>query len=463
MEMGYERKRLTDVTRGLVQSRAHARRDRWPRERLRVHQQQRLEALARHAAEHSPFWRERLGTGPVDLAALPVLDKATLMERFDDLVCDRRLRRDELLAHLDGLDHDALYLGRYRVMTSSGSSGRKALYVYDRAGWAAIATNSFRHFTMTGKLPRLPRRRFVFIGGGAPTHMSRRAGATIAPLYRMCGLGVTMPLPTLVGALNAFQPELMLLYPSVGALLAEEQLRGRLHIAPAGITVTSELCTPLMAERMTEAFGVRPDDVYGTTEGVWGSACEDGGIHLFEDTAIVENVDEDGRPVPDGEPGARILVTNLFNRVQPLIRFEISDMVTLDPARCICGRTSTRITTLHGRADDILFLPGRDGTVAVHPLQFDVVPADRAVREFQVIQQGERLRLRVALREEAVPAEALQRLRERVAERLARLGVTETAVTVEPCERIERVGGGKLQMVVADREANNGRAAALSG
>jgi phenylacetate-CoA ligase len=279
----------------------------------------------------------------------------------------------------------------------------------------------------------------------------------------MCGLGVTMPLPTLVGALNAFQPELMLLYPSVGALLAEEQLRGRLHIAPAGITVTSELCTPLMAERMTEAFGVRPDDVYGTTEGVWGSACEDGGIHLFEDTAIVENVDEDGRPVPDGEPGARILVTNLFNRVQPLIRFEISDMVTLDPARCICGRTSTRITSLHGRADDVLFLPGRDGTVAVHPLQFDVVPADRAVREFQVVQQGDRLRLRVGLREEAVPAEALRRLRERVAEQLSRLGVTETVVTVEPCERIERVGGGKLQMVVADREANNGRAAALSG
>src|SRR3954451_1118260 len=392
MDFSYERKRLTEAARGLAQARAYGRRDRWPAERRRAFQQQRLEALARHAVEHSRFWRERLGTAPVDLAALPVLDKATLMEHFDDMVCDRRLRRDELLAHLDGLDRDALYLGRYRVMTSSGSSGRKALFVYDRVDWAGIATEWFRHCAMTGKLPRLPRRRLVFVGGGAPTHMSRRGGATVGTLYRMCGLGVAMPLPTLVEALNAFRPELMVVYPSVGALLAEEQLRGRLRIAPTGITVSSELCTPRMAERMTEAFGVRPDELYAMTEGPYGSACEDGGgIHLFEDMAIVENVDENGRPVPDGEPGARILVTNLFNRVQPLIRFEVSDMVTLDPSRCICGRTSRRITHLHGRADDVLSLPGRDGKVAVHPLQFDVVTADRAVREFQVVQQGEQL------------------------------------------------------------------------
>ena len=56
------------------------------------------------------------------------------MERFDDMVTDRRLRRDALLAHVERLDGDELYLGRYRAMTTSGSSGRKGLFVYDRAG-----------------------------------------------------------------------------------------------------------------------------------------------------------------------------------------------------------------------------------------------------------------------------------------------------------------------------------------
>ena len=192
-----------------------------------------------------------------------------------------------------------------------------------------------------------------------------------------------------------------------------------------------------------------------------GSDCEaGGGIHLFEDQTIVENVDEDGRPVPDGQPGSRLLVTNLYNRVLPLIRFEISDVATLASEACACGRRTRRITTLHGRADDVLYLPGAEGAVAVHPLQFDVVTADRAVREFQIVQQGPRLLLRVALRDGTLVPEASQRLREHVSERLAALGVRDTAVAVETCDGIPRIGGGKLQMVIADRGATNGRAAA---
>ena len=461
MDPTYERRQAMDAVRGLRLSRAQAQRAHWSPERLRAHQQQRLDALARHAVAHSPFWRERLGTGPVDLSAVPPLDKTTLMRNFDDIVCDRRLRRDALLEHLDGLEQDAFYLDGYRAMTSSGSTGQKALYVYDRPGWQQIAGFWFRHCTMTGKLPGVPRRRLVFVGGGAPSHMSRRASATLRALYRVSGLGVTMPMPVLVDALNAFQPELILVYPSMGALLAEEQLAGHLRIAPSAITTASELCTPQMTERMIEAWGVRPAEFYATTEGLFGSACEHNcGIHMFEDEAMFENVDEDGRPVPEGEPGAKLLVTNLANRVVPLIRFEVSDVASVESEPCACGRRSRRITTLHGRADDVLYLPGAEREVAVHPLQFDVVTADRAVREFQVVQQGPRLLLRVALRHGTVVPEASHRLRERVCERLSALGVRDTVVVVEPCDGIPRVGGGKLQMVVADRGATNGRAAA---
>ena len=77
--------------------------------------------------------------------------------------------------------------------------------------------------------------------------------------------------------------------------------------------------------------------------------------------------------------------------------------------------------------------------------------SDHEVREFQVMQQGERLKLRVALREGAVADEAARRLRERVGDRLAQLGVRGTAVDVERCEGIERPPWGKVQVVVADR------------
>ena len=106
MDPRYEATRLIDVARMLKLAARSAERERWPREQLARFQQERLEALVRHAIAHSPYYRERIGGGPVELAALPVLDKATLMERFDDIVTDRRLRRDELLAHLDGSSDD---------------------------------------------------------------------------------------------------------------------------------------------------------------------------------------------------------------------------------------------------------------------------------------------------------------------------------------------------------------------
>ena len=97
--------------------------------------------------------------------------------------------------------------------------------------------------------------------------------------------------------------------------------------------------------------------------------------------------------------------------------------------------------------------PGRAGSVAVHPLQFGVVTSDQDVREFQVVQEGERLRLRVAFCERTAVDQAACRVRERVCARLAELGVAMPAVDVEACERIERSPWGKVQVVVADRAA----------
>jgi phenylacetate-CoA ligase len=460
MDVGYQAKRLVDVGRGLRVARALAERERWPRERLERHQQKRLNALVRYAVEHSPFYRERfaglLDAGPVELGALPMLDRQTMMERFDELVTDRRLRRDALLSHLDGLDHDALYLGEHRVMTTSGSSGSKGLFVYDRRAWAEALAQFFRFNAIAGVRPRLPRLRIAAIGGGAPTHMSRRGAATLAVgIHRLLSLSVTMPLSRLVQELNEFQPDYLNAYPSIAVPLAEEQQAGRLRIAPEVLSTSSELRTPEATDRIVAAFGVRPFDLYATTEGLWGCSCEQhAGIHLFEDLTIVENVDEEGRPVEPGERGARLLVTNLFNRAQPLIRFELSDVITIDREPCPCGRTLRRIEVIDGRADDVLHLAGTHAPVVVHPLQFSVVTADRDVREFQVVQDGERLRLRVSLREGAPVEEATQRLRERVTGRLVALGVRDPAVEVETCAGLARPTAGKLQMVVADRSRN---------
>jgi phenylacetate-CoA ligase len=457
----YHQRRLADVAAALRQARTQTSREQEPHARLAHHQQQRLEAVVRHAATHSPFYRRwrvetgALGDGPVQLQRLPILDKSLLMEHFDELVCDPRLRRDQLLDWVGQLTRDQLYLDRYRVLLTSGSSGRPGLYVYDAAGWRSMCAQLARSSSWAGLRPGLPRQRVAMLGGAAPSHISRQFAATAAVgLHRVLSLPVTLPLPRLVEALNQFQPTYLTVYPSVAMWLADEQQAGRLRLSPRMLVTAAELRTPEMTGRLQEAFGVRPFDVYGCTEGLFGSECEHHqGIHLFEDTTLVENVDADGRPVPAGRSGARLLVTNLYNRVQPLLRLEVTDLVTLDPDPCPCGRTLVRVSAIHGRSDDVLSLPARDGgQVAVHPLHFGLLTRDPRVREFQVVQDGPVLRIRIVPSHAATASDdpLETRLGQAIAQQLLGLGVQDPQVTVERRHQLARSAGGKLKLVIAD-------------
>jgi phenylacetate-CoA ligase len=320
------------------------------------------------------------------------------------------------------------------------------VFVYDRFDGIQLLAMFLRRSAWMGIRPSLPRQRLAMVWGASPTHMSRRGAAMLdVGVHRVLALGVTQPLPELVAKLNEFQPRHLSGYPSIMGPLADAQAAGSLRLDLQTVTTNSEPLTSAARARIHEAFGVGPRDFYATTEGLYGSECPEGSMHLFDDTCIVENVDDEYRPVPPGEVGTRLLVTNLFNRTEPLIRFEVSDLVALEPEPCPCGRTLLRVRSLEGRAEDVL----RIGGVDVHPLEFALVTADPDVREFQVVQQGETLRLRVALRQGS--ENAPDRLRARVGARLEELGVPRPAVEVETVERLERSTAGKLRMVVAER------------
>jgi phenylacetate-coenzyme A ligase PaaK-like adenylate-forming protein len=242
----------------------------------------------------------------------------------------------------------------------------------------------------------------------------------------------TRPLPEVVAALNRFQPGHLGLYPSFGALLADEQLEGRLRISPAVVATSSEVCTPEMRSRMRSAWGVEPHEVYGATDGLWGFTCpERHALHFAEDETIVEVEDE------------RILITNLFMRTQPVIRYEITDLVRVDDEPCACGRPSRAIRAVEGRSDDILRLPGG---VTLHPIHLRSPMARiEGVRQYQVVHRADGLHVRVVPRTPGVDAE----VRTAMTRALADAGAAAVPVHVEVVDAIERdaTGVGKLKLV----------------
>lgn len=435
--------------------------DRWTEAELAAHQRRRLEEMVRHAAASSPFYRERyagvgLGpAGPVELGQLPTVDKATVMDRFDDLVTDRRLTLAAVEAHLDGLDGDQLLDGRYRAMATGGSTGRKGVFVADRPEWRQYLAGFFRWNHYVGLKPRLPRRvRIASIAAARPLHMTYRMAASIdVGMYRVLRLEAATPPAAMVEALNRHQPEFLYAYGSVLGLLAAEQLEGRLRISPATIASSGETHTDELRDAIRAAWGTSSFELYAMTEaGILGSHCErHSGIHLFEDQAIVEVVDEHDRPVPDGQLGHKLLVTNLVTRTQPLIRYEVSDMVAVATERCPCGRPFRLLAGVEGRNDDILHLPAAaGGTTAVHPLALRTALAGiPGLSQYKVVHDADGLHVRVALRPGADPAEAARLVTTRLTGKLTAQGATRPAIEVELRDTLqdERDTAGKFKLV----------------
>jgi len=421
--------------------------DRWTRERLLAHQRERLRAVLRHAAAHSPYYRDTLGPAAaapdVDLAALPTLSKAALVEHFDAIVTDRRLRAADIEAHLAGPRAAEPFLGRYSLFSTSGTTGLRGLMAYDPDDMAMGIAVSLRAMMRQGITPAT---RLIAIGSPDPLHLSRRlftvfqSGREGAPR-----VSVVTPLGQMVRALNAYRPEALVGYPTVAALLADEQLAGRLDIAPRILAFGSEPITDDILRRVVAAWGVRPSNVYATTEApiVADSSPQDPCLDVAEDLVVLEVVDANGRPVPAGTPGDRVLVTNLASRAVPLIRYEIGDVVTPAAGPSPAGRPYRRLATVDGRSADVLDLPAREGgRVAVHGFRLGrPLAAFPHVRRFQ-FHRDERggLGLDIELGPGA-PAGTCEALRAALVRELESAGAIPPAVTVEAVAAIARDDG----------------------
>lgn len=124
-------------------------------------------------------------------------------------------------------------------------------------------------------------------------------------------------------------------------------------------------------------------NAYGMSEGVFSGFCGHTS-HLPDDLCIIEPVDRQGDPVPPGETCARILATNLYNLTVPLIRYEVTDELTIREGACPCGCHFSRIEDPQGRSDDLFNFP--DGTV-IHPHVFrSTLGGEPRIIEYQVRQ-----------------------------------------------------------------------------
>src|SRR6266850_2259977 len=304
----------------------------WSRDRRERHQASRLQALRSFVAARSPFYqRFHRGLEQSPLQELPILSKATLMENFDGVVTDRRIRLADVERYLNEPATARLFLDRYVALSTSGTTGRRGVFLFDPTEWVAAIAAITRPIAWSGAAGNLRNPpKSALIASSTPWHYSARIGKSLSTrLLPTLRLDAAEPLSALVQRLNDWQPTALAVYPSVLVQLADEQLAGRLKIALKNVATSAEVLTAEARRRVEQAWGIRVFDTYGATE------------------------------------------------YAPIA------------AECGCGRPFRMIESIEGRVEDVLFFPARasDTTVAIHPNLFHAILETVPATGWQVVHE----------------------------------------------------------------------------
>ncbi|WP_199435293.1 phenylacetate--CoA ligase family protein [Qaidamihabitans albus] len=437
-------------------------------EEIAARQRSRLAELVAHARANSPYYRELYHALPervTDTTTLPITTKAELMDRFGDWVTDRAITLDAVREFIEDDENAGTpFLGSYLVVTTSGTSGERGVFIQDDRMFNVLsaitvgrATGQFlrgRH-DYWGMVSNGGRTAALWATGG---HFAGYATARRLMLQRPSRrrkiriISIHHPLERIVAELNEFRPGILNGYASAIALAAREREAGRLNIAPVLVITAAEGLPPEEYPRIAEAFGAKVRNQYACAEFMGlANGCGENWLHVNADWVILEPVDAKFRPVPPGERSHTVLLTNLANRVQPIIRYDLGDSITVRPDPCPCGSPLPAIQ-VQGRTSDVLVFTAENGReVRLPPLALGtLVDRTPGVSRFQIVQdQPTRLRVRLEPSGDRDDGQVWSAVRGAITDLLAEHGVRDVEVTRDG-EPPSRSAGGKFRPVYSE-------------
>ncbi len=338
-------------------------------------QTKKLKRLLHYAYEHSTYYRnsfERVGItaemiDTTPLSAFPVMDKSVLMSEFEEIITVSNLTQEEIRSFDEKETNDKkLFKDKYHIVHSSGSTGTPKYFVYDESAWNSMLLGIVRgalwNMTMTEIIKFLIHGpRIVYIAatdgryGGAMAVGDGVNGVGAKQIY----LDINTPLDEWINTIREFKPNMIIGYPSAVKILAEIVENGDLDLKVLRIVTCGEPLGASLRKYLEDVFGSDVINFYGASEslslGVESSPKE--GMLLFDDMNIIE--------IQNGE----MYLTCLYNFVQPLIRYRLSDQLTLKAPNAESRYPFTRAVGLLGRNEDILwFQDGNGKQEFLHPL-----------------------------------------------------------------------------------------------
>ncbi|MBW7881130.1 MAG: adenylate cyclase [Caldilineaceae bacterium] len=359
--------------------------------RLHRFQEERAQKIVAFAAGHSPFYRRHWRDHDQRAwRSLPTVDKRAMMERFDTFNT-AGVTQDAAMAVALAAETTRDFTSTVHGLTvglSSGTSGHRGLFLVspqEQAQWAGVILARAIH-----SLPKGPLRVAFFLRSFS--NLYAQAGRWLLQLRYF---DLMTPLEEAVPALNDYQPHLIVAPPSLLGFLAKAQQRGALHIAPQRLISVAEVLEPQDAAHLAGFFQAPVHQIYQCTEGLLAVSCAHGSLHIQEDIVAVQL-----EPLASGDPASHQdnqhqgafytpILTDLWRRTQPIIRYRLNDVLRLDPQPCRCGSQFRVIAAIEGRCDDVCYFPTTSGNrrpVFPDALRRMVLLSSPSIIDYQIVQ-----------------------------------------------------------------------------
>jgi phenylacetate-CoA ligase len=406
-----------------------------PAEKLQALQARLLREQIAHAYKNVPFYRDRMKQQRLvpediyslgDLLRFPILTKSDIQQHKDEMVAGNVPASKRVQNQTGGSTGSPLqfWVDKERFDSRRASTDRHNAWAGLRPGdWYAVLWGSTFDVGSTPVQPVTWRERWL-----------DRALTLNSSLMSQADL------EKFVVLLRRYRPRYLKAYAQAAAMFARYCRNHADDIKFDGIITSAEVLTPENRATIEETFGGRVFNRYGCREvSVIASECEaHSGMHVNADALIVEIQPSDDA----GSAMGRVLVTDLYNRSMPLIRYEIGDLASWAPSgRCECGRSLPRLAEVAGRTTDFLSLP--NGSVVSGPSLALLIGQTPEVRQAQFVQTSQTavvLRVVVAA---GYTAEAAQNLENRLRPYLD----GQLKLTIMPVEKIAVEPSGKYRFV----------------
>ena len=399
-----------------------------------------LQSLLSHAATNVPYYRELFRAEHIDprdirsradLAAIPLLTREIVRERYDDLV-------------------DPAHRGKNLKKGTSGTTGKPLKFEYSRASECWRQATKLRGYGWAGYRPG--RKTFYYwaaVSAGTPTAKIRLDRVLRRETYFDSMRQDEASRFQALEILRTMRPEIIVCYTQSCAQFARWIVeRGLRDWDDIPVICGAEGVLEADRAMLARAFGNGIFETYGSRETMLMAAeCEaHDGMHLSEENLVVE-LTQDGRPAPPGESGD-VVVTDLHNYGMPMIRYVNGDVARLARNdRCGCGRNLTRLERVDGRRADMMV--DKDGNM-VPGIVFHVLFSDarkELVKQFQAVQRESGAVVLKVVRGRDFAEDAFQAVQGRFSTYLRGLPFTvEFHDAIPPHTR-----SGKIQTVVVER------------